>query len=182
MTATAAGAAAQPAWASLLRDVPDFPSPGIMFRDICPLLADGEGFAAMLEDLAAPWRGIGIDVVAGAEARGFILGAALAPLLGAGFVPLRKPGKLPGPVVEESYSLEYGSDRLQIQAGAVGPGTRVLLVDDVLATGGTLAAAARLLVRQQARLVGGVVLLELEALGGRALWTADAPLVALLRR
>src|SRR5690606_25324303 len=181
MSATVAEPATQPAWASLVREIPDFPSPGIVFRDICPLLADADGLAAMLDDLAAPWRGVAIDLVAGIEARGFILGAALAPLLGAGFLPLRKPGKLPGPVVEEQYALEYGSDRLQLQAGAVAPGTRVLLVDDVLAAGGTLAAAARLLAQQQARVVGAGVLMELVALGGRARWEIDAPLVALLR-
>ncbi|KAF1703395.1 adenine phosphoribosyltransferase [Pseudoxanthomonas suwonensis] len=181
MPASTAEAVAPPDWAALVREVPDFPSPGIVFRDICPLLADADGFAAMLDDLAAPWRGVAIDLVAGTEARGFILGAALAPLLGAGFLPLRKPGKLPGLVVEESYALEYGSDRLQIQAGAVAPGARVLLVDDVLATGGTLAAAARLLDRQQATVVGGMVLMELEALGGRARWPFEAPLLALLR-
>lgn len=181
MTASPAKPVLAPAWASLIREVPDFPRPGIGLRDICPLLADADGFAAMLEDLAAPWRGVAIDLVAGCEARGFILGAALAPLLGAGFVPLRKPGKLPGPVVEEQYALEYGSDRLQVQADAVAPGSRVLLVDDVLATGDTLAAAARLLAQQQARLVGGMVMMELEALGGRSRWEADAPLLTLLR-
>ena len=170
-----------PAWAALMRDVPDFPKPDIVFRDICPLLADAQAFAAMLADLAAPWRTAGIEVVAGIEARGFILGAALARHLDAGFLPLRKPGKLPGAVIEESYALEYGSDRLQMQAGAVAPGTRVLLVDDVLATGGTLAAAARLVQRQGASLAGAVVLMELEALGGRSRWPADAPLLALLR-
>lgn len=172
---------AQPAWAGLLRDVPDFPRPGVVFRDICPLLADAAAFAAMLEDLAAPWREARIDVVAGIEARGFILGAALARHLHAGFVPLRKPGKLPGAVIEQAYALEYGSDRLQMQAGAVAAGTRVLLVDDVLATGGTLAAAATLVQEQGAQLAGGAVLMELQALGGRARWLADAPLLALLR-
>ena len=172
---------AWPAWAALIRDVPDFPRTGVVFRDICPLLADAGAFAAMLDDLAAPWRGAGIDVVAGIEARGFVLGAALARHLRAGFVPLRKPGKLPGPVIEESYALEYGTDRLQMQAHAVHAGTRVLLVDDVLATGGTLAAAAALVQRQGAVLAGAAVLMELEALGGRARWPADAPLRAVLR-
>ncbi len=105
-----------PAWAALIRDVPDFPSPGIVFKDIVPLLADAGGLAAMLSALAAPWRDAGIEAVAGTESRGFILGAALARELDAGFVPLRKPGKLPGALLEEAYSLEYGSDRLQIQA------------------------------------------------------------------
>ena len=170
-----------PAWASLIREVPDFPSPGILFRDMMPLLADRTGFAAMLADLVAPWREAGIQAVAGVESRGFILGAALARELDAGFVPLRKPGKLPGELFEESYALEYGSDRLQVQANAVRAGERVLLVDDVLATGGTLAAAARLLQRLGVELVGGAVLMELEGLGGRARWPAEVPLLALLR-
>ena len=171
-----------PDWAALIRDVADFPSAGIVFKDIAPLLADAHAFAAMLADLAAPWRGAGIEAVAGAESRGFILGAALARELDAGFVPLRKPGKLPGRLLEEAYALEYGSDRLQVQADALPAGARVLLVDDVLATGGTLAAAARLLQRQGARLAGATVLIELAALQGRGRWPGEVPLHALLRR
>lgn len=169
-----------PAWAALIRDVPDFPRPGVVFRDIAPLLGDAEGFAAMLHALAEPWRGTGVAAVAGIESRGFILGAALARELGAGFVPLRKPGKLPGRVLEEAYALEYGSDRLQAQADALAPGAPVLLVDDVLATGGTLAAAARLLQRQGAGVLGAAVLLELPALEGRSRWPGPGPLHALL--
>ena len=169
-----------PAWAKLVRDVPDFPSPGIVFKDIAPLLADARAFAAMLEALAAPWRQERIDAVAGIESRGFILGAALARQLEAGFVPVRKPGKLPGALLEESYALEYGNDRLQLQADALPAGARVLLVDDVLATGGTLAAAARLLQRQGARIAGAAVLMELPSLQGRARWPVAAPLHALL--
>jgi len=170
-----------PAWADLIRAVPDFPRPGVLFRDMSPLLANAAGFAAMLGDLAGPWRAVQVDAVAGIEARGFILGAALARELGAGFVPLRKPGKLPGALLEEAYSLEYGQDRLQMQADALPAGARVLLVDDVLATGGTLGAAARLVRQQGAQLAGGAVLLELEALGGRRHWPGDAPLRSLLR-
>ena len=170
-----------PAWAALIRDVADFPSAGIVFKDIGPLLADADGLAAMLSALAAPWRDSGIEAVAGTESRGFILGAALACELGAGFVPLRKPGKLPGALLEEAYALEYGSDRLQMQSDALPGGARVLLVDDVLATGGTLAAAARLLQRQGARLVGAAVLIELVALRGRERWTVQVPLRTLLR-
>ncbi|KAF1705219.1 adenine phosphoribosyltransferase [Pseudoxanthomonas kaohsiungensis] len=169
-------------WASRIVDVPDFPTPGVLFRDIMPLLADAHAFAAMLAALAAPWREAGIEAVAGAESRGFILGAALARELGAGFVPLRKPGKLPGRLLEEAYALEYGSDRLQLQAGCLPAGTRVLLVDDVLATGGTLAAAARLLQRQGAQLVGAAVLIELAELRGRERWPGAIPLHALLLR
>jgi adenine phosphoribosyltransferase len=169
-----------PPFAALIRAVPDFPAPGILFRDIAPLLADADGFAAAIAALAAPWRSAGLDAVAGIEARGFIFGAALARELGVGFVPLRKPGKLPGPLHEVDYALEYGHDRLQVQAGAVAAGGRVLLVDDVLATGGTLAAAARLLGRLDVELAGAAVLIELDALAGRARWESPAPLHAVL--
>lgn len=166
---------------ALIRDVPDFPRPGIRFKDITPLLADPGGFAWVVDTLAAPWRASGVDCVVGIEARGFILGAALAHALGAGFVPLRKPGKLPARVIAQEYALEYGSDRLEIHEDAIGPAKRVLLVDDVLATGGTLLAARSLLERAGARLVGAAVLVELTALAGRARWGAGAPLEAVLR-
>ncbi|TWI14051.1 adenine phosphoribosyltransferase [Aerolutibacter ruishenii] len=166
---------------ALIRDVPDFPKPGIQFKDITPLLADPAGFAWVIETLAAPWRGAGVDCVAGIEARGFILGAALARSLDAGFVPVRKPGKLPARVITQDYALEYGSDRLEIHEDAVRPGTRVLLVDDVLATGGTLLAARALLERTGATLVGAAVLVELVGLAGRARWNGANPLEASLR-
>ena len=169
-----------PDWPRLLRDVPDFPRPGIVFKDITPVLADAESFTAAIEAMAAPWRGQAIDAVIAIEARGFILGSALARELGTGFVPLRKPGKLPGAVLEEAYSLEYGNDRLQLQVDALAAGARVLLVDDVLATGGTLDAAARLLRRQGADLAGAMVLIELDMLRGRQRWNDSAPLHALL--
>ena len=175
-----AGAAAPPAFAALIRAVPDFPQPGILFRDVAPLLADAAGFAAAVAALAQPWRGAGLHAVAGVEARGFIFGAALARELDVGFVPLRKPGKLPGRLHEVEYALEYGHDRLQVQADAVRAGDRVLLVDDVLATGGTLAAAASLLAALGVELAGGAVLIELDALGGRARWPSPAPLRAVL--
>ena len=170
-----------PAFATLVRAVADFPSPGIVFRDVMPLLADAGGFAAAIEALAAPWRDAGIGAVAGVEARGFIFAAALARALDAGFVPLRKPGKLPGALHEVEYALEYGRDRLQVQADALEPGARVLLVDDVLATGGTLGAAARLLAALQVELVGATVLVEIEALGGRKKSGIAQPLVSVLR-
>lgn len=166
---------------ALIRDVPDFPKPGIRFKDITPLLADPAGFAWVVDTLAVPWRGSGVDCVVGIEARGFILGAALANALGAGFVPVRKPGKLPARVMAQEYALEYGSDRLEIHEDAIGPARRVLLVDDVLATGGTLLAARSLLERAGAHLVGAAVLVELTALAGRARWGAGAPLEAALR-
>lgn len=168
-------------FATLIRDVPDFPKPGILFKDITPLLADPAGFAWVVETLAAPWRQMNVDCVAGIEARGFILGAALACALDAGFVPVRKPGKLPARVITQDYALEYGSDRLEMHQDAVAPGARVLLVDDVLATGGTLLAARALLERSGATLVGAAVLVELGALAGRTRWNGASPLVASLR-
>ncbi|MBB1059572.1 adenine phosphoribosyltransferase [Lysobacter spongiae] len=164
-----------------VRDVPDFPSPGVLFRDLTPLLADPRAFDACIEALAAPWSAAGIDVVCGIEARGFIFGAALARRLEAGFVPLRKPGKLPPPVVEVEYALEYGADRLQAAAGALQGHRRVLLVDDVLATGGTLAAACRLVERLGAGIAGAAVVIEIESLAGRTRWPCDTPLHAVLR-
>lgn len=166
---------------SLIRDVADFPKPGVVFRDITPLLADAGGFARCVDALAEPWQGSGVQAVCGIESRGFIFGAALAQALGAGFVPLRKPGKLPPPVLAVDYQLEYGSDRLEARSDALKPGERVLLVDDVLATGGTLVAARELVGRFGAELAGAVVVIELEALRGRERWTGGQPLHALLR-
>ena len=165
-------------WSRLIRDVRDFPKPGIVFKDITPVLADAGAFAAAVEAMAAPWRGQAIDAVVGIEARGFILGAPLARLLDAGFVPVRKPGKLPGRTLSQTYALEYGEDRLELHADALPAGTRVLLVDDVLATGGTLAAAQALLGQLQVDIVGAGVLIELTALHGRGRWTSGMPLRA----
>jgi adenine phosphoribosyltransferase len=167
--------------AALVRTIPDFPRPGVMFRDVSPLLADADGFARCVDALAEPWWGSGVDAVCGIEARGFIFGAALAQTLQVGFVPLRKPGKLPPPVLTVDYQLEYGCDRLQAQSDALRPGQRVLLVDDVLATGGTLAAATALVGLFDADLVGASVVIELLALRGRASWAADVPLHSLLQ-
>lgn len=164
-----------------VRDVADFPRPGILFRDLGPLLGDAAAFAAAVDVLAAPFADAGIARVAGIEARGFIFGAAVARHLGLGFVPLRKPGKLPGARIGVDYALEYGSDRLEVAADALAPGQRVLIVDDVLATGGTLAAAAQLVVRAGADPAGAAVVVELPALGGRVRWTREAPLRAVLR-
>jgi len=165
-----------PDWQPLIRDIPDFPRPGVMFKDITPLLADADGYAAAVDALAAPWRGVALDAVLGIESRGFILGAALARALGTGFVPVRKPGKLPARTLTQEYELEYGSDRLEIHADALAPGARVLLVDDVLATGGTLRAALALARQQGATVVGASVLLEIAALQGRAQWDAAVAL------
>ncbi|QWT20320.1 adenine phosphoribosyltransferase [Bacillus sp. NP157] len=164
----------------LIRDVPDFPRPGIMFKDITPLLADASAFAQCIDALCAPWRGQGIRAVCGIESRGFIFGAAMAQALGAGFVPIRKAGKLPPPVVGMDYGLEYGLDRLEIGTEALSPGERVIIVDDVLATGGTLDAGRRLVERLGAEVMGASVVIELGGLAGRARWSGDAPLHALV--
>ena len=164
----------------LIREIADFPKPGIRFQDMSPVLADGAAFAEAVAAMAAPWRGAGLQAVAGVEARGFILGAAIARELGLGFVPLRKPGKLPAATLGERYALEYGHDELQVHADALPAGARVLLVDDVLASGGTLRAALNLLRRQGASVVGAGVLIELVALNGRANWLQDVPLRAVL--
>ena len=165
-------------WQTLLRDVPDFPKPGILFKDITPVLADADAFAAAIADMAAPWRETKLEAVIGIESRGFILGAALALELRTGFVPVRKPGKLPARTLSLDYALEYGSDRLQIHADALPPGARVIVVDDVLATGGTLKAALALVRQQGAEVVGAAVLLELGFLNARGNWTDPAPLSA----
>ena len=152
----------------LIRAIPDFPIPGILFRDITPLLKDAGGFRSAIDLFAERYRDERIDLVVAMEARGYIFGAPLAYALGAGFVPVRKPGKLPREVHERSYDLEYGSNVLQVHTDACRPGERVLVVDDVLATGGTAAAAVHLVERSGATVVGLGVLLELAFLAGRA--------------
>ncbi|GAC1590778.1 MAG: adenine phosphoribosyltransferase [Candidatus Velthaea sp.] len=151
----------------LIRVIPDFPIPGILFRDITPLLKDAGGFHAAIELFVERYRSERIDLVVAMEARGYIFGAPLAYALGAGFVPVRKPGKLPGTTFVESYALEYGTNTLEIHDDAVGNGQRVLVVDDLLATGGTAAATARLLAKLGADVVGFAFLIELGALEGR---------------
>jgi adenine phosphoribosyltransferase len=151
-----------------IRAIPDFPQPGVTFRDLTPLLGDACALRTAIRELALPFRAAGIDVVAGMEARGFIFGALVAWQLGTGFVPLRKPGKLPAEVEAVTYQLEYGTATLEVHRDALGRGHRVLLVDDVLATGGTAAASIDLVTRLGAELVGCAFLVELAALGGRA--------------
>jgi len=166
---------------ALIRDVADYPKPGVVFKDITPLLADHAGFTETVSALAAGGSRLAegpIDVVVGVEARGFILAAPVALALGVGFVPVRKPGKLPGPTYEVSYSLEYGEATLQVHQDAFAPGARVLVVDDVLATGGTLAATAQLVDRCGAEVVGVSVLIELAFLAGRSS-LAGLPVTAL---
>ena len=152
----------------LVRDIDDFPTKGVSFRDITPLLGDGKGFGRAINEIADQFDGVPVDRVLGIEARGFIIAAPVAYRMGAGFVPVRKAGKLPWAVVREDYSLEYGQDKLEIHRDAIHPGERILVIDDVLATGGTAAATVRLV-----EALGGVVagvgfLIELEDLGGRA--------------
>lgn len=150
----------------LIRDVPDFPKPGVVFKDITPLLSHPEGFRASIDELmdTAP---AGIDVVVGMEARGFIFAAPVALRLGAGFVPVRKPGKLPGSVASQTFALEYGHETLTVHTDSMVPGARVLIIDDVLATGGTMGATAELLKKLGARVVHAAVVIELGFLDGR---------------
>jgi adenine phosphoribosyltransferase len=151
-----------------IRDVPDFPSPGILFRDITPLLASPEAFQQAIAEMAEPFRASPPDKVLGIEARGFMFGSAIARELGVGFVPVRKPGKLPRETLRVSYGLEYGKDSLEIHTDACRPGETVLIADDVLATGGTAQAAAELADRLGARVAGLTFFIELEALKGRS--------------
>jgi len=152
---------------SLIRTIPDFPIPGILFRDITPLLKDSSGFRAAIDAFVDHYKNEKLDVVVAIEARGYMLGAPLAYRLGVGFVPVRKPGKLPGTKFVESYALEYGTNSIEIHDDAVGHGQRVLVVDDLLATGGTAAATGRLLTKLNAHIVGFAFLIELAALEGR---------------
>ncbi len=152
---------------SRIRHVPDFPKPGILFYDITTLLGDPTGFRETIDALTVPYSGQGIDRVVGIESRGFILASAVADRLGAGFVPIRKPGKLPSTTLGESYALEYGTDTLEIHDDALGPGHRVLVIDDVLATGGTARAAVNLVQRLGSTLHAAAFLIELDFLKGR---------------
>ena len=164
---------------ALVRTVPDFPKPGILFYDITTLLKDRTGFAMLIDELAAHYLERKIDLVLGIEARGFIFGPALAYRLNAGFVPVRKPRKLPAPVARVTYDLEYGSDSLEIHLDAITPGQRVLLVDDLLATGGTMAAAVTLLERMGATVPAAACIIELTFLEGRK--RLSVPIEALLQ-
>ncbi|WP_194948161.1 adenine phosphoribosyltransferase [Actinomyces trachealis] len=150
-----------------IREIPDFPEPGVLFRDITPLLANGPTFATLIEGLAQCYKGR-VDAVAGLESRGFILAAPLAVRLGIGMLTIRKGGKLPGPVIGEDYSLEYGTARMELRPDSVQPGSRVLVIDDVLATGGTARASMDLIEKAGAEVAAVCMLLELKALGGRA--------------
>ncbi len=166
-----------------IRDVPDHPSPGVLFKDITPLLADPRAFTALVDALAEFCTEIGATKVVGLEARGFILAAPVAVSAGIGFVPIRKAGKLPGPTLSQRYELEYGSAEVEVQSGAFAPGERVVIIDDVLATGGTVDAALSLVRQAGAHTVGVAVLLEIAFLAGRSRLRSslrDSPLKAVL--
>jgi len=160
-------ATAQRLLRELIRDIPDFPQPGVVFKDITPLLADAAAFSTAVDGICGHFAGHDIDKVLGVEARGFIIAAPVADRLGAGFVPVRKAGKLPWDIEREEYELEYGTDLLEIHRDAVHAGERVLLVDDVLATGGTAAASVRLVERLGGEVLGLAFVIELGFLGGR---------------
>jgi adenine phosphoribosyltransferase len=163
---------------ALIRDIADFPRPGISFRDITPLLGNADAFRRAVTELVQRFDGVPVDRVIGMEARGFILAAPVAFQIGAGFVPVRKLGKLPWAVVREEYSLEYGTDKLEIHRDAIHPGERILVIDDVLATGGTAAATCRLVEALGGVVVGLGFLIEIEGLGGRSM-LGDRPVESL---
>lgn len=151
---------------SLIRTIPDYPKPGIMFRDVTTLLGDAQGFKAAIAQLCEPFRTVPVDAVAGIEARGFILGGAVADRLGCGFVPIRKKGKLPWKTIGQEYALEYGTDRIEMHEDAIKEGERVLIVDDLIATGGTATAASKLIRQLKGTIVGAAFVIDLPELGG----------------
>lgn len=152
---------------AIIRDVYNFPKEGIVFKDITTLLMHPKAFDQSIDDLCSPFQDSGIDLVAGIEARGFIFGGAMARQMNAGFVPVRKPGKLPADTIQETYSLEYGSDAVEIHADAIRPGQKILVVDDLLATGGTASAAVKLVEKLGGQVAGAAFLIELDFLNGR---------------
>lgn len=157
----------------LVRTIPDYPKPGIMFRDVTSLISHGRGFRAVIANMTEPFLEKGIEAVVGIEARGFILGGAIADKLGVGFVPVRKKGKLPHDTISETYELEYGTDELEIHKDAINHGERVLIIDDLIATGGTAEAAAKLIRALNGHIVGAAFIVDLPALGGSKKIQAD---------
>jgi len=151
---------------SLIRTIPDYPKKGIMFRDVTTLMSNAQGFKAAIERMAAPYAGATVQAVAGIEARGFIVGGAIADRLGCGFVPVRKKGKLPWKTIGQEYTLEYGVDIIEMHEDAIRPGERILIVDDLIATGGTAEAAAKLVRRSGGEIVGAAFIIDLPELGG----------------
>ena len=158
---------------SLVRTIPDHPKPGILFRDVTTLFADAQGFKAAIARLAEPYRTEPVDAVAGIEARGFILGGAVADRLGCGFIPVRKQGKLPYETVGQEYELEYGTDTIEVHKDAIMPGERILVVDDLIATGGTAEAAIKLVRKLNGVVVGAAFIIDLPDIGGRSRLEAD---------
>ena len=150
----------------LIRTIPDYPKPGIMFRDVTTLLGDAQGLKAAIARMAEPYRSEPVDAVAGIEARGFILGGAIADRLGCGFIPIRKKGKLPWKTIGQEYTLEYGVDSIEIHEDAIRPGQRILIIDDLIATGGTAEAAAKLVRRSGGNILGAAFVIDLPELGG----------------
>lgn len=157
---------------SLVRTIPDYPKPGILFRDVTTLLGDAQGFKAAIARMAEPWRAEPVDAVAGIEARGFILGGAIADRLGCGFIPIRKKGKLPWKTIGQEYTLEYGVDVIEMHEDACHPGERILIVDDLIATGGTAEAAVKLVRRSKGEVLGASFIVDLPDLGGMNKLTA----------
>ncbi|MEQ1578468.1 MAG: adenine phosphoribosyltransferase [Hyphomicrobium sp.] len=153
---------------SLIRTIPDYPKPGILFRDVTTLMGDGQGFKAAIAQMAEPYRTVPVHAVAGIEARGFILGGAIADRLGCGFIPIRKKGKLPWKTLGQEYALEYGTDTIEMHEDAIVKGQRILIVDDLIATGGTAEAAAKLITRAGGEIVGAAFIIDLPELGGVA--------------
>lgn len=151
---------------SLVRSIPDYPKPGIMFRDVTTLLGDAQGFKAAIAQLAEPFRTMPVDAVAGIEARGFILGGAVADRLGCGFVPIRKKGKLPWKTIGQEYTLEYGVDVIEMHEDAIAPGSRILIIDDLIATGGTAEASVKLIQRSGGDIIAAAFIIDLPELGG----------------
>ncbi len=170
------------AWTDLVREIPDFPLPGVLFRDVLPVMADPAMWAEVLDELERRLRPLKPDAILAPEARGFLIAAPLADRLHVGLIPVRKAGKLPDPVLSEAYSLEYGENNLQVEQDGGLAHKRVIVVDDVLATGGTVAATARLASRLSADVVAFAFLIELEALGGRRKLAEDASIISLLTR
>lgn len=164
---------------ALIRDIPDFPKPGILFRDITTLLKDPDGLRYTIDRLSEAFTDVGVDAIAGMESRGFMFGVPLAYQMGLGFIPVRKPGKLPAATYAAEYDLEYGSDRLEMHQDALQPGSRVLIVDDLIATGGTAAATAKLVEQADCQIAGFGFIIELTDLAGRR-HLPDVPIVSLV--
>ena len=165
---------------NLICEIPDFPKPGILFRDICPILANQEALNNLINDLSSIAKDLRPDLIAGIESRGFIIGTPLAFAIRKGFVPIRKPGKLPGEIISIDYTLEYGEDKLEVQIDSFSEGARVLIIDDLLATGGTASSAIKLVERAGGKVIGCLFVVELNNLCGRNLLPENIPIISLI--